>query len=437
MKSINENLKKLRSIARNELIYVGSDILIKAIAFVSMPFFLNIMTTEDFGAFSLYVTYISIFAIFFGLNISSAIVRYYIDKVNSKKYLATAIWITLVTGAVFSALILSAHYFFGFFRFENKILIIILITTVFSCFTRIGLEIIRSEKNAVLYGFFSVLNSIISTGVGIVLIYTMKNDLAFWRLSSICISAMIVGGILTIRLMYKDGIKGNVETAKYLLSYSIPLIPYAFSTTILAQVNKLFLSQVSLSQVGIYSFASSLAMIIYIIAIALNRSLQPYLFEALRDNKDYENQLKRNIGIFYLFYICFIFGSDVLIWIFGNEAYLGAANIIPILILGYGYFFLYSLYINFMYFYKKNFMISLFSMLSAVIAVIANLILIKPYGYIGAALATLISYFSLFVFGYINVTKRLNIVVLKVKTILILQMMLILPVIIKILVGVL
>lgn len=435
MKSIKNILKKIKDIGTNEIIYIGSDILIKAIAFVSLPFFLNIMTTEDFGEFSLYTTYISIFSIFFGLNVSSAIVRYYVDKADNKKYLATAVWIVTIGGAAFSGLILSLHYLFGFFRLESRVLIIVLISTAFSCLADVCREVIRSEKNAALYGVSSVLNSVLSTALGLILVYTINDDLSFWRLISVCIPVVIVGGILTIRLLYRDGIKGNLETAKYLLLYSMPLIPYTLSTTILAQVNKLFLVDIGLSEVGIYSFASSLAMIIYIVLTALNRSLQPSLFEALRDNNDYKNQLKRNMGIFYFFYAGFIFGTDILIWIFGNEAYLGAAKVIPILTLGYGYCFLYSIFANFLYYYKKNILISLFSIISAVVVIILNIILIPMYGYLGAAFSTMFSYAMLFAMGYWYVARILKISVFSFKKICMVQLFLIFPVVIKIILG--
>lgn len=432
MKKFILNMNRIRSIIGNELIYIGSDILIKAIAFISMPFFLNVMTTEEFGEFNLYITYSSIFVVFFGLNVSKAIVKYYIDYEDSKRYLATAVWIMVIGSSIFSVLLFSINYIFGFFEFGSKILSIIFINTAFTGLVGIGLEVIRSERNAKLYGISSLSKSIISTTLGLILIYQMKDNLAFWRLISVSASGMIIGGLLVIRLMVKEGIKGNVETAKYMLSYSIPLIPYTLSTTILAHVNKLFLSQVSLSELGIYSFASNLAMIVYIIAIALNRSLQPNLFEALRDSKNYRRHLKKNIIIYYFFYLTFIFGTDILIWIFGNEAYLGATKVIPILILGYGYFFIYSLYINFMYYYKKNYAVSMFSIMSAVIAVIANYLLIPRYGYFGAAIATTISYFSLFVFGSFNVSKKMNIFVFSWPEQIVIQVMLIVPVVLKI-----
>jgi O-antigen/teichoic acid export membrane protein len=428
-------LKTIKNIALNEFVYIISDILIKAIAFISLPFFLNIMTAEDFGGFSLYQTYISIFCVFFGLNVSSAIVRYYIERVDSKKYLATAIWIVVIAGLIFSGLILGVQYLFGFFKMGYKVLVIILISTIFNCLFTVCKEVIRSEKNAKLYGIFSVLNSVLSTGIGLILIYTNKDNLALWRLISVCISSMVIGGSLTIRLICKYGIKGNLQTTKYLLSFSVPLIPYTLSTTILAQVNQLFLSKNSLSQVGIYSFSSNLAMIIYIISMALNRSLQPNLFEALRDNKDYKNQLKRNVGIFYFFYLSFIFGNDVLIWIFGNKEYLASSKVIPVLALGYGYCFLYSIYSNFLYYYKKNKLMSIYAVISAFVIVGLDLFLIPLYGYFGAAYSAMLSYVALFILGYWYVKYRLKISVFSFKIISIFQVCLIFPVVFKIIFG--
>jgi len=422
---------RLKNIIGNEFIYIGSDILIKAIAFISMPFFLNVMSTEEFGEFNVYLTYSSIFVVFFGFNVSKAIVKYYIDNENSKRYLATSIWIMIIGSLVFSSLIYIFNLSFGFFKYGNKVLAIILVETVFNGLEGIGLEVIRSEKNALLYGLACILKSIISTVLGLILVYNMHEDLAFWRLISVCISSMIIGALLVIRLMFKEGTRRNIRTARYMLSFSIPLIPYTLSTTILAHVNKLFLSGVSLSEVGIYSFASNLAMIIYIIAIALNRSLQPNLFEALRDGKNYRRYFKKNIIIFYFFYLSFIFGMDILVWIFGNTAYFGATKVIPILLLGYGYFFEYSLYVNFMYYYKKNYAVSVFSIISAVIIIIFNSLLIPRFGFYGAAISTAISYFSLFILGSIRVSKKMNIFVFKWTEQLIFQIMLIAPVLLK------
>ena len=55
MKLSNELSKRIKTfLFTTEMIYIISDILIKAIAFLTLPFFLSVMSTEDYGEFSLY-----------------------------------------------------------------------------------------------------------------------------------------------------------------------------------------------------------------------------------------------------------------------------------------------------------------------------------------------------------------------------------------------
>jgi O-antigen/teichoic acid export membrane protein len=428
-------LNKFKSLLTNEMVYVTADILIKAIAFISLPFFVNVMSTSDFGEFSLYQTYISLFGIFFGLNVSSGIVRYYVEKENQKKYLTTLVWLVLGCGFIFSIITIVVESNFPIIGVPIKALYIICICAIFQNLMSIGLENIRAVLNAPLYGLYSLLSSVMSTSLGLVLVYTMQSELGYWRLISTMVSIVILGGLLTIGIIRRDGFTFKKETARYLLAYSLPLIPYNLSTTIIAQINIIFLADIGLSEVGIYSFASSLAMLMYVVAISLNRAYQPYLFRSLRDGTSYRTRMLRNMCLFYVMYVGFIFGSEILIWIFGNKEYSSAAGVMPIIVLGYGYFFMYSLAVNFFYYYRKNFTISLLSMASAGIILVLNIALIPLYGYYGAAWATVISYFSLFSFSYIYIQIKLKIQVLSMKYLLISQGLLVVPVIIKLIIS--
>jgi O-antigen/teichoic acid export membrane protein len=431
---VNHLFIKIKGIFNNEIIYIASDILIKAISFITLPLFVSVMSTEDFGQFTLYQTYISLFAIFFGLNVYSGIVRYYVEMENEKKYLTTAIWIVILFGFIGSTITITIESYFHILKIPINVLYVICLCAVFSGLINIGLENIRAMLKASLYGFFSLLLSLFSTILGLILVYSMNTELGYWRLISITIPTVLIALILMFGIVKRDRFTFKKETAKYLLIYSLPLIPYALSTTIIAQINRVFLADIGLSEVGIFSFASNLAMIMYVIAISLNRAYQPYLFRALRDGIDSKSRLYQNIGLFYIFYIGFIFCNEILIWIFGNEEYLGAASVIPIIILGYGYFFMYSLVVNYFYYYKRNIMISFFSIISAVIILILNAVLIPLYGYNGAAWATVLAYFSLFVFSLTYAKRRLKINIFSAKQIVAFQIMLFVPFIIKVLI---
>lgn len=435
MKNTNIVLKRIKNIASNELMYMFSDILIKAIAFLTLPFFVNLMSTAEFGQFSLYQTYIGIFSIFFGFNIQQGIVRYYIDKGDKEKYLTTAIWINLASGIIFSTIIILIESKFQIFGLSNKAMYVISLGAIFNGVMHIGLESIRASLKAYLYATFSILSSLISTILGLFLVYFMSSDLGYWRLVSIVVSYVVVGIILTYGIVRKDGITFKKDTAKYLLSYSIPLIPYTLSTTVISQINRLFLANIGLSEVGIYSFAANLATIIYIISISLNRAFQPFLFVALRDNKDFKKRMYQNMGLFYVMYVGFIFLNHILIKIFGNAQYYSAIKVIPILTIGYGFHFVYSIYANFLYYLKRNIVLSFLAVLSAIITVILNMILIPIFGYMGAAFSMVGSYFMLLILAYIYIRRKTTVILFTIRELLTLIFMLIIPVIIKLFLG--
>ena len=55
MQMIRALLSRVKKVSiTNELVYVVADILIKAIAFITLPLFLRIMSSADYGEFSLY-----------------------------------------------------------------------------------------------------------------------------------------------------------------------------------------------------------------------------------------------------------------------------------------------------------------------------------------------------------------------------------------------
>jgi O-antigen/teichoic acid export membrane protein len=405
-------IKKLyyRIIRKNigpEYIYIISDILVKALGFLTLPLFIKYMSPSEYGQFNIYLSYKNILVIFIGLNVSNSIVRYFVDNTRDKKYLATAIWIVLLTGSIVISLAIFFQSFFRFIDFEIRIIVTILLTAVFTAILNICREILRSEKNHILYGLTSFSHALITTVFGLLLVIKFDSDLAYWRIVAILATTILFALTLTARVFIRDGFIGKLSTAKYMLAYSLPLIPYALSTTIMTQINKMLLNTVSLAEVGIFSFATNLAIILYIISIAINRSFQPTFFESLRDNVDYKPEMKRNIRVFIIIFIVFLFLSDFLVLIFSDQDYQKAVNIVPILMIGYAYFFIYTLYVNFIYYNKKTHYISTFSIVSALIAILLNLILIKYLGYIGAAIATSGSYFSLYLMAKYYVEKKL------------------------------
>jgi len=76
---------------------------------------------------------------------------------------------------------------------------------------------------------------------------------------------------------------------------------------------------------------------------------------------------------------------------------------VPIIVIGYVGVFLYTLYGNYSFYRKKTGLISLATLFAGGINIGLNYWLIPIYGYVAAAYTTLVSYFLLFLFHFLNV----------------------------------
>ena len=419
----------------NELVYVVADILIKAIAFITLPLFLSVMSSADYGEFSLYQSYASTMSIFFALGISRGVVRYYVEKENEKKYLGTVIWLDIFLGAICTLIIFLEESIVGGLGVEKGKLVVICVATVCNCICNLLLEDLRARRKAWLYGACGLFISVVSTGLGWCVICNIDVEVGFGRYVSSIVPIVILAIISVVYIFGRDSVRFKKDVARYLLMYSIPLIPYALSTTIISEMSKWSFAKVGFSEVGIYSFALNLASVIYIIVLSLNRAYQPELFMALRDGKSSKKQLTKNLVLYFLMYYGFLIFLDIAIAILGSKEYKSATTIIPIITCGYGYFFLYSLIVNYFYYYKKNIVISIISIISALSIVVFNLVLIPMFGYTGAALATVISYVLMYYLGSIYLDKKLDIKVFSLKESILLQMAVVVPAILRVAIG--
>ena len=94
-----------------------------------------------------------------------------------------------------------------------------------------------------------------------------------------------------------------------------------------------------------------------------------------------------------------------LLLIMGGKEYLETKYLIPPVMVGYVFQFVYSLYVNIEFYHKKQKNIAFGTMIACVINIILNYLLIPKFGYIAAAYTTLIGYISLYVIHYIFVKK--------------------------------
>lgn len=414
--------KGFHRVVPDALVYIAFDVLIKCISFMTLPLFTNIMSPEEFGQFSLYTTYISILSVFFGLSVSRAIVNYYYYEEIKLKSPSTALWLVIITSLLFFTLIYLSDLKFHYWNISNKTLVTIMFTTIFSSITVVGMEILRAHKKGFEYGFLNALNVILSTFLSLLFIYNLDGDTSFWRLLSLFFGNLLIGIIMIIYIVRADKMKFDKVSAKYLLSFSLPLIPFAFASLAISFSDRIFLEYyTTTTEVGIYSFGYSIGMLYYAVAMGLNKALQPVVFKNYKNKEILNKVFKKYILIFSAFYTVFVMFDDLLVNLLGNEQYYSSIKIIPIIAMSYGFYYLFSLYELHLSYHKKTKFIMFSGLITAGLNIGLNFIFIPIYGFVGAAITTLISYMLLFVITYLFVEIRMHIRLLSIFKVLLLS----------------
>jgi O-antigen/teichoic acid export membrane protein len=181
----------------------------------------------------------------------------------------------------------------------------------------------------------------------------------------------------------------------------VPLIFHGIGGLILVQSDRIMLQKISGEAVtGVYSFANTFTMIIAVISDIFKSIWCPFYFE-YKKNKKIDLILSRSDGYMHLFSvisIVFILLSPEVYKIISSELYWSGIKIIPIITLAHFFSFCYCFPSNHEFYNEKTKIIPINTAFAAGINIILNLILIPSYGDMGAAIATLVSYFSSFFF---------------------------------------
>lgn len=214
----------------------------------------------------------------------------------------------------------------------------------------------------------------------------------------------------------------NKEYWKYALTFSIPLIPHFLSNVVLSSSDKIIITNmIGNEAAGLYGVAYSAATIIQIVSSAVNASWIPWTYRKLdkKEFSDIGNLAKPIILVFAVACFAFITFAPEIIFIIVSNKYREAIWCMPPIILGIFFIFIYSLFSNIEFFYKKTKLIMIATSAAAILNVVLNMIFIPIFGYIAAAYTTLVGYIALSIAHYFFMKKAQKAKIYDVKFVII------------------
>jgi len=357
---------------------------------------------SDFGLMSFAIAFTSLFSPFINLGLDTILNRELVEKPEKTN---------LLLGTVFRIKLISS-IFIGFLL----LLIIYLIKpTDFLLFLMVGIfafgKVIKSFDDLSKY-FASKIESekkVKSNSIALILSNCLKvffilfNFSVIWFVFSAFVNT-VLRNLLQIFYYLKGGKsilkwKFKCDLAKELLSKSWPLMFSAIFAVLYLRIDQLMIGfMLGDYELGIYSVAVKLSEIGFFLPGVIAGSLFPAILASRKKSKKlYLARLQRMFDIFtwipfFIIIPIFFLSNFIIVFLYGVE-FTPAGVVLSILIWALLAIFIRAGVDNYIVFEELYKIKIYYSLMGAVINIIANLILIPIYGIVGAAIATIISYF--------------------------------------------
>ncbi len=392
-----------KNINKNMLLGVIGMVLIKVVSLLTVVFVGYIMTSSEYGNLSTYNTWVTIFGVFIGLQLSGSIQNAFVEYSKEKfmVYCSTILLIALASTVVAFIPFLAANNSLAELLKIEPILAYTLIpqclgsflvsfmSTYYLAQKKVNMNLIWTVAYALLLSAFSLsFASIFEVKEIGYAIGTFIPNIGF-------------GIVCLVYFFVKTKFKFDFRYLKFALMFSIPLIMHMLGNVILGQSDKLMIRyMMDETKTGEYTMVHNYALLLNSLWAAFNSVFIPYFYDNLKKN-DYDN-LKSQSKNYLIFFSSISFGfilvgREIVKFIVKEEYYAGL-DIFELAVLAQYFIFIYSFSVNYEFFKKKTIWIAIGTILTAIINIILNYFFINEWGIFGAALASAISYLILIAF---------------------------------------
>lgn len=392
-----QKYKKLSAPVKASLWFTVCNATQKGISLISTPIFTRLLTTEQYGIYTVYQSWYQIISIFATLNLfygvfNNGMTKYPNDRrvfASSMQGLSTTITVILfavylVRPAFWNGLLdLSSLYVFAMF-------IELLFVPAFNYWAAYERYDYKYRKLVVITLIMAVGSPLL--GVLAVLHTEYKAEA---RVISYVFVQVCIGLIFYIFNAWKGRRFFHKEYWKFALMFNIPLIPHYLSSTVLNQADRLMISSmIGKSESAIYAVAYNVGMMMTIVITAIHNSFTPYMYKSIKSesyNGIRQNSKKLLLIVGLACIVAMALGPEI-IAVFASKEYYQAIWVVPPVACAIYFKFLYPLFSNVEFYYEKTKFVMVASCIGAVSNIILNYIFIPIYGYLAAGYTTLFCY---------------------------------------------
>ena len=383
----------------------------RGIQFLITPIVTRLLSTAEYGIYTLFISWVNIITIFASLNLSQGIYYNGLLKNENDEKVYTSSLLGVGTVSTFLVFIAITIFYPGIkmwinFSYSYIMLMFFVVLTQPAFGFWSARQRIKYKYRAVL--LITLLNAVLVPTIGI-MIFKIYPDLGGYAfiLGYVCVNVFI-NGFIYLKAFKDNKTFYQKEYWKQALNFSIPLIPHYLSLVVLGQSDRIMVNYYEgASAAGIYTLANQIALVMSILITGINSALTPWLYQNIK-NRNWE-KIRKNTRILALLFMVitsiFVLVAPEILTIVGTEKYLEAKWIIPPIMMATFLTFIYCMFGTILFYYESTKQIAVSSMSGAILNVILNAIFIPRFGYVAAGYTSLVSYFVILIFYYIEMNR--------------------------------
>lgn len=383
----------------------------KVILFFLVPLYTNFLTTEEYGTAELVSTFTQLLVPFTAVVINQALIRFGMKKAENPEDVVKASFVVLLFSVITTIILTPLVGMYRPVREWRWYLAIQIILTNFSEVERSYLKV--KNKNRI-FAIISILQTLILAISNIVLLTVLRMGVHGYLLANIIALAFVSLITFFAAGLWKDLHRGKYNPAlmKKMLAYSFPLILSNVSWWIIHSSDKIMIEwMIGASLLGIYTAATKIPSLINVIISIFN---QAWGLSSIREIES-SNDSTFYVSVFNL-YSTVLFGTSIIITsfvkpfmgVYVGENFKEAWQYTPLL-LSAAVFYSIAAFIGTLYAAiqkTRNDMCT--SLICAIVNIVVNYIGIRLVGVWGAAIGTLVAYFTIAVIRIYNIKRYLS-----------------------------
>lgn len=382
----------------------------KGIAMIVVPLYTRLLTTEEYGTYTVFQSWLNIFIIIATLEISRGHYKVGITKYDADvdNYTTSVLGLSNTVTFFFVIIYCCAIPTFNKLLEMPTYLILSMFAYLFVYpaweFWAIQQRFAYKYKTMVLATLAVAVLSPIAGIVGIAWFHMQSDAAIFSKLAIQGIFALLI----YVSFIKKSHFLFSKTYWKEAFVFNITLIPYLLSTSLLNQADRIMINRmVGSAEAAIYSVAYSVAMLMQLLNNAISDAFIPWMYRRLKahEYRTIEPVTNKLLLLVAGTNILLILFAPEVISIFAPPRYNDAIWVIPPVAASVFFMFLFQRYINVEVYYGATASVSSTSIMVALLNIALNYFCIKQWGYLAAGYTTLASYIVFCVVHYFNLKK--------------------------------